>query len=212
MRWPREPLSLPGRSGSNPDPGALSDEETGVLYGCNAYVYVSNYTSGGKIKQMGIKSSDEITRILKEKWDKSKDKKEWGVLAGRNPKGRYDMFVSSPERIWQLKIEQTGDNEAIGFGLEVGKIDDELKELMRVGAPVPFGLISPQKKPDLAIIMAGVQQYSSDSTYTLCKEYISEKQAKLDDKLDREIERISSDPLSRRRYKEQKERESRSYL
>ncbi len=83
---------------------------------------------------------------------------------------------------------------------------------MGMGAPVPFGLISPQKKPNLAIVLAGVQQYSSDSTHTLCKEYISEKQAKLDDKLDMEIERLSGDPVLRRKYREQKERESKSYL
>lgn len=211
MRWPRESLSLAGRSGSNPDPGACSALYR-ILYVSNAYLNIGNYTFGGNAKEMGIKSSAEITRILKEKWDKSKDKEEWRVLTGRNPKGRHDMFISSPERTWQLKIEQTGSNEAIGFGLEVGKIDDEIKKLMGIGAPVPFGLISPQKKPDLAIIMAGIQQYSSDSTYTLCKEYISEEQAKLDDKLDMEIERMSSDPISRRRYKEQKERESKSYL
>ncbi len=161
---------------------------------------------------MGVKSSAEITRILKEKWNKSKDKGDWRVLTGRNPKGRYDMFISSPERVWQLKMEQTGNNEAIGFGLEAGKIDDEIKKVMGIGAPVPFGLISPQKKPDLPIALAGIQQYSSDSTHTLCKEYISEKQAKLDEKLEREIERLNSDPVSRRRYKEQKERESKSYL
>ncbi len=160
---------------------------------------------------MGVKSSADITRILKEKWDRSKNKEDWRVLTGRNPKGRYDMFISSPERLWQLKIEQTGRNEAMGFGLEVGKIDDEIKALMGIGAPVPFGLISPQKA-DLAIIMAGIQQYSSDSAYTLCKEYLSEKQAKLDEQLDREIERMKSDPMLRRRYKEQKEREKIPYL
>lgn len=160
---------------------------------------------------MAVKSSADITRILKEKWDKSKDKEDWRVLSGRNPKGRYDMFISSPERLWQLKIEQTGRNEAMGFGLEVGKIEDEIKALMGIGAPVPFGLISPQKA-DLAIIMAGIQQYSSDSAYTLCKDYLSEKQAKLDEKLDMEIERMRSDPVLRRRYKEQKEREKIPYL
>ncbi len=161
---------------------------------------------------MEIQASGDITRALKEKWDKSRDKKEWRVLTGRNPKGRYDMFVSSPERLWQLKFEQTGRSEAIGFGLEVGRIDDEIKELMGMGAPVPFGLISPQKA-DLAIILAGIQQYSSDSSYTLCKEYISKEQAKLDEKLDREIERMGrSNPVFRRRYKEQKEREKIPYL
>ncbi len=160
---------------------------------------------------MAVKSSADIARILKEKWDRSKDKEDWRVLSGRNPKGRYDMFISSPERLWQLKIEQTGRNEAMGFGLEVGKIEDEIKELMGIGAPVPFGLIAPQKA-DLAIIMAGIQQYSSDSAYTLCKEYLSEKQAKLDEKLDMEIERMRSDPVLRRRYKEQKEREKIPYL
>jgi hypothetical protein len=160
---------------------------------------------------MGIKSSAEITQILKEKWDKSKKREEWRVLSGRNPKGRYDMFVSSPERMWQIKIEHTGRNEAIGFGSEVGKIDNEIRKLMGAGAPVPFGLISPQKA-DPAIIMAGMQQYSSDSAYTLCTDYISEKQAKLDEKLDLEIERMNSDPMLRRRYREQKEREKIPYL
>lgn len=160
---------------------------------------------------MAVKSSAEITRALKEKWDKSKDKRDWRVLTGRNHKGRYDMFVSDPERMWQLKFEQTGGNEAIGFGLDVGKIDDEIKRLMSVGAPVPFGMVSPQKA-DLAIIMAGIQQYSSDSTHTLCKDYISGEQAKLDEKLDQEIERMRTDPVFRRRYKEQKERDRIPYL
>ncbi len=160
---------------------------------------------------MGIQSSGDITRTLKEKWDKSKNKKDWSVLTGQNHKGRYDMFVSSPERFWQLKFEQTGGNEALGFGLDVGKIDDDIKRLMRMGAPIPFGLISPQKA-ELAIIMAGIQQYSSDTTQTLCKEYISGKQAKLDEKLDGEIERMRADPVFRRRYREQKERERLPYL
>ena len=161
---------------------------------------------------MGIQSSAEITRTLKEKWDKSKDKSEWRVLTGQNhKKGRYDMFISSPERFWQLKFEQTGGTEALGFGLDVGKIDADIKRLMRMGAPIPFGLISPQKA-ELAIIMAGIQQYSSDTTQTLCKEYISGKQAKLDEKLDREIERMQADPVFRRRYREQKERERLPYL
>ena len=160
---------------------------------------------------MGIQSSADLTRTLKEKWDHSKDKKEWKVLTGQNHKGRHDMFISSPERIWQLKFEQTGNNEALGFGLDVGKIDEDIKRLMGMGAPIPFGLISPQKT-ELAIIMAGIQQYSSDTTHTLCKEYISGKQAKLDEKLDQEIERMSADPVFRRRYREQKERERLPYL
>jgi len=160
---------------------------------------------------MEIQSSADITRTLKEKWDKSKNKKEWRVLTGRNHKGRYDLFISSPDRIWQLKFEQIGENEAIGFGLEAGTIDDEIKALMSMGAPVPFGLISPQKA-DLAIIIAGIQQYSSYSTDRLCRDYISKEQAKLDEKLDQELERIGSDPVFRRRYKEQKERERIPYV
>lgn len=160
---------------------------------------------------MGIKTSAEITQILKGKWDKSKNRGDWRVLSGRNPKGRYDMFISNPEHIWQIKFEHTGCNEAIGFGCEVGKIDDEIRKLMGGGAPVPFGLISPQKA-DPAIIMAGMQQYSSDSANALSKDYISEKQAKLDEKLDLEIERMNSDPRLRRRYREQKERERTPYL
>ena len=151
---------------------------------------------------------------MKRKWDKSKDedRNEWRVLSGRNPRGRYDLFISTPERVWQLKIEQTGNNEAIGFGLDVGKPDEDVRKLFRHGAPVPFGLVSPQVKNNLAIIMAGIQLYSSDSAYKLCNEYISDKQAELDERLDREIERMKSNPLLRHRYREQKERERLLYL
>ncbi|MCD6210728.1 MAG: hypothetical protein OCU20_01615 [Methanophagales archaeon] len=161
-----------------------------------------------------IKSSAEIAEILKRRWDKSKDedRNEWRVLSGRNPRGRYDLFISTPERVWQLKIEQTGNNEAIGFGLDVGKPDEDIKKLFGHGAPVPFGLVSPQVKNNLAIVMAGIQLYSSDSAYKLCNEYVSNKQAELDERLDREIERMKSNPLLRHRYREQKERERMSYL
>ncbi|RZN39269.1 MAG: hypothetical protein EFT35_03870 [Methanophagales archaeon ANME-1-THS] len=160
---------------------------------------------------MEIQASADLTRTLKEQWDKSRNKKEWKVLTGRNPRGRYDLFISNPDRFWQLKFEQIGGNEAIGVGFEAGKIDDEIKALMSMGSPVPFGLISPQKV-DLAIIIAGIQQYSSYSTDLLCKEYISNEQAKLDEKLDQELERMGSDPVFRRRYKEQKERERIPYV
>ena len=140
-----------------------------------------------------IKSSAEILEILKRRWDRSKDedRSEWRVLSGRNPRGRYDLFISSPERVWQLKIEQTGNNEAIGFGLDVGKPDEDIKKLFRNGAPVPFGLVSPQAKKNLAIIMAGIQLYSSDSAYKLCNEYVSDKQAELDERLDLSLIHIS---------------------
>ncbi len=159
-----------------------------------------------------IRPSTEIVKLLKKQWDRSKESNrcEWRVLGGRNQKGRYDLFISTPERIWQLKLEQTGDKEAIGFGLEVGKPDDDLRKLFMRGAPVPFGLISPSD--ELAIVMAGIQQYSSESTYTLCRNYISDKQAELDERLDCEIERMKSNPLLRYRYREQKEREMRAYL
>jgi len=94
----------------------------------------------------------------------------------------------------------------------VGKPDEDIRKLFRHGAPVPFGLVSPQVKNNLAIIMAGIQLYSSDSAYKLCNEYISDKQAELDERLDREIERMKSNPLLRHRYREQKERERLLYL
>jgi hypothetical protein len=164
------------------------------------------------VKEMGIQSSAEITRALKEKWDKSKNKDDWRVLTGRNHKGRYDMFVSTPNRILQLKFEQTGGNEAVGYGQDVGKMDEEIERIMSTGAPVPFGLISPQQA-ELAIIMAGIQRYSSDAAHMLRKDYISNAQAKLDEKLDGEIERMrAADPVFRRKYREQKERERIPYL
>lgn len=161
---------------------------------------------------MEIKASAEITRTLKEEWDKSKNKREWKVLTGQNPRGRYDLFISTSDRLWQLKFEQIGRNEAIGVGFEAGKIDEEIRALMSMGSPVPFGLISPQKF-DLAIIIAGIQQYSSYSTELLCREYISREQARLDERLDEELEEMAArDPLFRRRYKEQKERERIPYV
>ncbi|MHC1635818.1 MAG: hypothetical protein ACXQTS_04225 [Candidatus Methanospirareceae archaeon] len=160
---------------------------------------------------MRIKSSADIARMLKKEWDKSENKEEWRVLTGRNPKGRYDMFISSDEKLWQIKIEPIGDYEVIGVGMEVCKMEEEIREIMSKGSPVPFGIISPQKR-NLAIIIAGIQNYSSDSAYQLCKEYISDKQAKLDRKLDKEIERMKRDPTLREWYEDYKERERRAYI
>ncbi|MCS4542069.1 MAG: hypothetical protein HY929_07100 [Euryarchaeota archaeon] len=161
---------------------------------------------------MDIKPTNEIMRELLRLYRKSKSKESWQVITGRNPKGRYDTFISADDKLWQLETEPIGSMEFIGVGSEITNVDEDIRKIMRTGSPVPFGIISPQRGK-FSIIMAGIEQYSSDSVHLLRKEYFSEEQIKLEEKLNQELKRlVNRNPSFARKYKEQKEHESKSYM
>ncbi len=64
----------------------------------------------------------------------------------------------------------------------------------------------------ISIIMAGMQTYSSDSSNLLCREYLSGKQAALEQKLKQQVEIMMDDPVFRRKYIAHKDRLGRAYI
>lgn len=160
---------------------------------------------------MGTKPAKDLMKEMKNRYDKNP--MNWRVLTGLDSKNRYDTFISSGDkRLWQIKTEQVSRNEIIGTGMKVAKMDEEIEKIMKAGASVPFGIISPQSK-NLAIIMAGIQQYSSSSTDQLKREHVSSKQAKLQFELEKEVESmINRDPSMSKKYKAYKDLQNKSYI
>ena len=127
------------------------------------------------------------------------DKKpyDWRVLTGRDRFGHTDLFLSQSLSLWQLKMEAINPYELVGFGSRIGKIDEDIQsKTMEIGSRSIFELISPQKNG--VIITKGLQIVSNDSINNL-KNELSEKQAKLDVELRKELE-----ILLQRRYAQMK--------
>jgi hypothetical protein len=159
---------------------------------------------------MVVESISTLMGSLKESYDKSKDKAGWRVLQGMN-RGYYDTFLAGDNNLWQIKSEEVGSGEFVAVGAKVSRCDEELEKIMRTGSPVPFGTVTPVKRKP-SIIMAGIQVYSSDSSSLLCRDYLSNKQAALEEKLKSQVEKMKDDPAFRKRYSEHKDRLQRAYL
>ncbi len=123
----------------------------------------------------------------------------------------YNTFIAGDNNLWQVKSEEVTAGEMVAVGMRIARMDEELEKIMKQGSPVPFGNVTPQRnKP--SIIMAGIQTYSSDSSRLLCKEFLSSKQAALEQKLKDQVEKMKDDPVFRKKYTEHKERLRRAYL
>jgi hypothetical protein len=159
---------------------------------------------------MTIKSVSAIVASLKESYDKSKDKSSWRVLQGMD-RDFYNTFIAGDNNLWQVKSEEVTTGEMVAVGMRIARMDEELEKIMKQGSPVPFGNVTPQRnKP--SIVMAGIQTYSSDSSNLLCREFLSGKQAALEQKLKGQVEKMKDDPVFRKKYNEHKDRMRRAYL
>jgi len=159
-----------------------------------------------------ITSSQILLKKIHDEYEKSNEKQQWRVLAGMDHKNRMDTFVFGDKNLWQVKSEMIGKNETISVGIKVEHSDDDLRKYQKHGAPIPFGMASPQPNNG-AIILSGVQQYSSDATYKLCRDHISNSQSKLNDKLNGELNTLlDSNEIFRRKYRQFKDEQNRSYL
>ncbi len=159
---------------------------------------------------MPAKSIDEIMAELKRHYDKSQHKELWRVLTGRNPDDTYDTFITTDKNLWQIKSEFIGPGQAVGVGSNVRRIDDEIRKVVEQGTPTPFGMLVPQT-PEIAIILMGIQKYSSDSVSKLTRHHVPDKQLELKEKLNEEIERLKQNPQFRKEYEMYKERTKRPY-
>lgn len=159
---------------------------------------------------MTIKNISTLMGILKESYDKSKDKSGWRVLQGMN-RGYHDTFIAGDNNLWQIKSEEVKPGEFIAVGMKASRYDEDLEKIMKDGSPVPFRTLTPHKR-NISIIMAGIQTYSSDSSNLLCKELLSGKQATLEQKLEYQVSKMMEDPVFRKKYNEHKDRLRRGYL
>lgn len=107
--------------------------------------------------------SETMDEIFRNYRRHPKLRKDWRVLAGSDDYGYSDLFFYGPGvGIWQVKGEMKNPYELVGAGakLHARKIDDDIREIMEQGMPMPFGLVSPHPKiKDRAIIAAGVGRY-----------------------------------------------------
>ncbi len=159
---------------------------------------------------MAVKSVSLLVRDLKEKYDKSKDRSSWHVLQGMD-REYYNTFIAGDRNLWQIRSEEVASGEMVAVGMRIARMDEELEKIMKQGSPVPFGNVTPQRnKP--SIVMAGIQTYSSDSSSLLCREFLSGKQAALEEKLKYQVEKMKDDPGFRKKYIEHKDRLRRAYL
>lgn len=119
-------------------------------------------------------------------------RKGWRVLAGGDEYGYSDLFFYGPNLgVWQVKGELKSPHELIGAGVKVAarKVDDEIRELMERGSPMPFGLVSHHPRfRDRAIIAAGVGRYRR-STDQL-KDLLPDQQRGMDLELKRRVDEL----------------------
>jgi hypothetical protein len=88
---------------------------------------------------------------MKEIWKKyNEDSMGWHVLVGRGSKGYYDVFITNPKELWQLKLESVYRPNPIGLGVRIKK-SAESGELLR-GIP-NYGL-RPLSKKTMAMMMS----------------------------------------------------------
>ncbi len=113
---------------------------------------------------MSVRSiSDIMEEMLRRYKQRPSLQDKWRFLAGCDDHGYSDFFVYGPSfGIWQIKGELKNPYELVGAGTKVAprKIDDDIRDVLELGSPVPFGFLSPHPEMrDRAIVAAGVGRY-----------------------------------------------------
>jgi len=80
-----------------------------------------------------IVSYEETLREIRKKYDKKPE--GWQVLVGRSPNGFYDVLFSSPDAVWQLKLDTIYKQKPIGFGV---RLEEDSSKVPVIEAP-PHG-------------------------------------------------------------------------
>lgn len=154
---------------------------------------------------MEIHGVEDLMHLLKRRYDTSERRQEWRALSGRNHlTGEYDTFVLSDDKIFQIKAVEISPKNMVGMGCEVGSATPDLSDLFRHGASVPLGVVSRGQEAS-AVIMFGMQQYSSDVSQVLKDEYFSSKQDKLESDLGRRLDKLLERPEFKSSYRRMRE-------
>src|SRR4030042_2143668 len=150
---------------------------------------------------------DEFMRYLKGRDDLSERKQDWRALTGRNHiDSTFDTFVFSDEKVYQIKAAAVPPKEMAAVAREVGGPSPDLLELVGGGAPIPLNVVS-HKPSAHTVVMFGMQQYSSEISDLLKREYYSSKQDQLKDEMERSLNVLLERPEYRRAYRSLRERQ-----
>ena len=137
------------------------------------------------MQHMEFHGIDEFKFNLKGRYDLSERKQDWRALTGRNHlRSEYDTFIFTDEKVFQIKAQEVAPKKMAAVATEVGGPSPDLLEVIKGGAPVPLNVIA-RAPSAYSVIMFGMQQYSSDISDLLSREYFSSKQ----DQLERDLQR-----------------------
>ena len=148
---------------------------------------------------------EELMKRLKGLYDASEHTSEWRALTGRDHvNGVFDTFVFSEDVVYQIKAVEVAPKKMIAVGGEVGSGSVDLAEISQRGSPVPIGVVS-RPTDASAIIMFGMQQYSSDVADMLKAEYFQSRQDHLESDLKRRLNTVLKRPEFRASYRRLRE-------
>lgn len=148
---------------------------------------------------------DEFMLYLKTQFDRSECRQDWRVLTGRDhATSAYDTFIFTDKKVFQIKAKEFAPKKMVSVACEVGDASPDLLELIRGGAPVPLNVVS-RTPSAYSVIMFGMQQYSSDVSDTLRREYYSSRQDQLERDLARSLNALLERPEYRRAYRDLRE-------
>lgn len=156
-----------------------------------------DYSTG----QMEFHGIDEFMFYLKGRYDLSERKQDWRALTGRNHlKAEYDTFIFTDEKVFQIKAKEVAPKKMAAVASEVGGPSPDLLDVIRGGSPVPLNVIARSLSAQ-SVIMFGMQQYSSDISDMLRREYYSSKQDQLERDMRRGLDVLLQRPEYRRAYR-----------
>ncbi|HEX7391883.1 MAG TPA: hypothetical protein VF374_02905 [Thermoplasmata archaeon] len=150
---------------------------------------------------MEFSGIDEFMLYLKAQFDKSERRQDWRALTGRNHvSSDYDTFIFTDEKVFQIKAKEVAPKRMAAVAREVGGPSPDLLELIAGGSPVPLNVMT-RSPSAYSVIMFGVQQYSSDISDLLRREYYGSRQDQLDLELDRSVKVLLDRPDVMRAYR-----------
>lgn len=148
---------------------------------------------------------DEFMVYLKGRYDLSQRKQDWRALTGRNHvTSEYDTFIFTDEKVFQIKAEEIAPRKMAAVAREVGGPSPDLLDLIRGGSPIPLNVVARSPSP-YSVIMLGMQQYSSDISDLLRREYYSSRQDQLGLELERCVKVLLERPEHRAAYRSMKD-------
>src|SRR4030065_597378 len=140
---------------------------------------------------------DDFMMYLKGRFDLSSRKQDWRALTGRNHvDSTYDTFIFTDQKVFQIKSLEVAPQKMAAVANEVGGPSPDLLEVIKGGSPTPLNVIS-RSPSAYSVIMFGMQQYSSDISDRLRREYYSSKP----DQLERDMQRGLDVLLQRPEYR-----------